>query len=653
LGQQVERREQSERVLRDVQGRLEAEVAHRTRELAQRNAQLRVELQERVQTETALERRLRFEEGLASCSQILQTEPDPHLALKRCLAQLRESVGSTRAFLYLNVPGEAVAELAALTCAGGVAPVPRVAPRRWRHDAIPGSWLHRLYRGEPVILDQGVALPGWGDGGENTVRLFVAIGWEGGWRGLLGFERTGPGAAWSREETRLLRTASEMLGAYRERRCAEEALRRAHMELEQRVAARTADLSATNERLERAISERVRAEEEKQRLERQLHQMQKMKAIGTLAGGIAHDFNNILSSILGFTELALHKLPDDLPQRRYLDEVYKAGNRAKELVRQILVFSRQSSEERTPVDLNAIVSEAVALLEASLPDHVTLRTRLDEQVCAVLADPVQMHQVLMNLCHNAIHAMEENGGTLEVRLRGEQFEAPIRSPQGEIAPGSYAVITVSDTGHGMPASVVERIFEPFFTTKKVGEGTGMGLAIVHGIVSSLDGAIFVETVPGAGTSFHLYLPRHRRVHELEPGGTIRTPDSRGQGHILVVDDEIQLVAMWAEMLESYGYEVARFTRSRDALDAFEQDPYQFDLALIDQTMPGLTGAEMARAMLAQRPDFPIIMATGFSEAITAEDARAIGIREFVLKPIIANELIATIQDILRTVAPPA
>lgn len=653
LGQQVEQREKSERALCEARGRLEAEVANRTNELAQRNAQLRVELQERVETEASLARRLQFEEGLATCSQILQTEPDAQLALKRCVAQLRACVGATRAFLYLNAREDPVAELAALTCAGGAAPAPRVTPRRWRHDTLPASWLDRFQRGEPVILEKDTLPPGWEGEGGDAVRLFLAIGWEGNWRGLLGFERTGAGAAWTREETRLLRTATEMLGAYKERQCAGEALRRAHLELEQRVAARTADLSATNERLQRAIADGTRAEAEKQQLERQLRQVQKMKAIGTLAGGIAHDFNNILSSILGFTELALLKLPDDLPQRRYLDEVYKAGNRAKELVRQILVFSRQSGEDRSAVDVHAIVSEAVALLEASLPDSVTLRARLDEGSGAVLADPVQMHQVVMNLCHNAIHAMEENGGTLEIHLRGEQFETPWRTPQGEIAAGSYAVLTVSDTGHGMAPSVAERIFEPFFTTKKVGEGTGMGLAIVHGIVSALDGAIAVETAPGAGASFHLYLPRHRQTRVPEPGEAMRPPEGPGHGHILVVDDEVQLVCMWEEMLRNHGYAVTSFTRSREALHAFESGPGQYDLALLDHTMPGLTGAELARAMLALRPDFPIIMATGFSESITADEAREMGIREFVLKPIITNELIATIQDMLRTVTPPA
>ena len=397
---------------------------------------------------------------------------------------------------------------------------------------------------------------------------------------------------------------------------------------------------------------------ERKRLEAQLRQAQKMEAIGTLAGGIAHDFNNILTAILGYTELALEDLRPESPAGRYLQEVRKAGVRAKTLVQQILTFSRRTDQARRPVQLPLLIEEALALLRASLPSTIEMGHELAPDVGPVLADPTQLHQVLLNLCANAAHAMRETGGRLVVRLAA--VEVAPTAPPSDLAPGAYACLTVSDTGQGMAPEVLERIFEPFFTTKAPGEGTGMGLALVHGIVTNHGGVVRVSSVVGQGTTFTVYLPRSAAgggaAGAAAPGGAAGEGAAAGAGRgrrVLLVDDEEALVSLGEAMLRRLGYEVVVCTSSAEALAVFRAAPQRFDLVITDQTMPHLTGEGLAQAVRRLRPEMPIILCTGFSHVMHAERARELGIDAFVLKPLAMQELAQTIAQVLAARRPPA
>ncbi len=383
---------------------------------------------------------------------------------------------------------------------------------------------------------------------------------------------------------------------------------------------------------------------EETRLERQLHQAQKMEAIGTLAGGIAHDFNNILAAILGYTELSLREVKEGTRLHRNLGQVLQAGYRAKDLIKQILAFSRLNQQEKKPLQVSLIIKEALKLLRASLPTTIEMRQNISAQNKLVMADPTQMHQVLMNLCTNAAHAMLEKGGTLDVSLREVVISHEEIGHYHGIKPGAHLKLSVSDTGHGMTPEILERIFEPYFTTKKPGEGTGMGLSVVHGIVKSHDGDITVYSEPGRGTSFHVLLP----CIESEPddNNSETCPMPHGEGTILFVDDENSLVTIGKEMLEQLGYTVIAKTDSTEALEEFTANPYKYDLVVTDQTMPVLTGADLAQKIFAIRADIPIVLCTGFSEVISEEKAKAIGIREFIMKPIFMKEIAFVIRNLL-------
>lgn len=382
------------------------------------------------------------------------------------------------------------------------------------------------------------------------------------------------------------------------------------------------------------------------KLEGELRQAQKMEAIGTLAGGIAHDFNNILAAIVGYTEMAHSRTPPESPVRRNLEQVLKASHRATDLVKQILAFSRQREQERRPLQIGSIVKEALKLLRSSLPTTIEIRYSLtgDREQGAVFADPTQIHQVLMNLCTNAAHAMRATGGLLNVTVAEIVIPAAPAAHPLDLQPGPYVRLTVSDTGHGMEAAVMERIFEPYFTTKEVGEGTGLGLAVVQGIVKSHGGAITVQSEPGRGTTFEVLLPRieleltqRMEAAELLPTGSER---------ILFVDDEEVMVELGKDMLEPLGYRVTGRTNSFDALETFRKQPDAFDLVITDMTMPGLTGRELARELMAVRPEIPVILCTGFSELIDEQQAQTAGIRAFVMKPYVIAGMARTIRQVL-------
>jgi PAS domain S-box-containing protein len=384
---------------------------------------------------------------------------------------------------------------------------------------------------------------------------------------------------------------------------------------------------------------------ERKQLEAQLRRAQRMEALGTLAGGIAHDFNNILAAILGYTELGLYDVPRGTRVWHNLQEVLTAGRRAKELVQQILMFSRQTEQGRRPVHLDMIVKEVLRLLRASLPSTIVIEQEISLEPMTVLADPTQMHQVLMNLCANAEYAMRASGGTLAVHLQPVTVDGAFAAAHPMLAAGPGVRLTIRDTGSGMPPEVAERIFEPFFTTKGVGEGTGMGLAVVHGIVTSHDGTITVTSVPGAGTTFDIYLPRTAELPPESPQQEAQT--LYGHERILFVDDEASLARLGQEMLERLGYTVIVRTSSVEALEAFRAMPERFDLVITDQTMPNMTGEKLARELRRIRPNIPIILCTGFSHVMTPEKARALSIDAYLLKPLVTHDLGATIRRVVE------
>jgi len=388
------------------------------------------------------------------------------------------------------------------------------------------------------------------------------------------------------------------------------------------------------------------AEAERVRLEAQLQQAQRLEAIGTLAGGIAHDFNNILGAILGYAEMARDDSPADSSVAKDLGEILRAGNRAKDLVRQILAFSRQAGTERIYLLPATIIKEAVKLLRPSLPSTIEIVQHIHPAAGPILADPTQLHQILVNLCTNAFHAMEEGGGILTIALKNVTLTKEDLRREPHLQPGQFVHLTVGDTGAGIKTDVLERVFEPYFTTKEVGKGTGMGLAIVHGIVKSYAGFVTCSSQPGKGTMVEVFLPLvdEGSVEVAEP----EEPLVGGKESILFVDDEPHLAEMGKNMLERLGYRVTIESNSLDAMAAFLHDPNRFDLVVTDQTMPGLTGLDMARRMLMLRPGLPIILCTGYSTLVSEEKARATGIRGFAMKPLAKRDIALLIRRVLSS-----
>ena len=394
------------------------------------------------------------------------------------------------------------------------------------------------------------------------------------------------------------------------------------------------------------VSAHKQAQIDKEHLEAQLRQSQKMEAIGTLAGGIAHDFNNILGAILGYGELAHQHAPEGSALRRYMDNVMHAGGRAKTLVDRILGFSRSGLGEREPVNVQCIVEETLELLRASLPAAVRLESRLDAGNAAVIGDATHLHQVAMNLCTNAVQAMPQ-GGVLSVAL--ERVESSERRPhlRGKaLAPGPYVRLVVSDTGTGIPPDVFERMFDPFFTTKTVGEGTGLGLSLVHGIVTDLGGAIDVTTSLGDGTRFEIWLPVSGETPKPDAEIDRELPHGTGET-IMIVDDEPQLVSLTEELLAALGYEPVGFGSSRVALEAFQANPRRFDLILTDEAMPDLIGTELAREIRLVRPSIPIVLMSGHGGSPLATLAAAIGVNEVLHKPLQRHDLAESLARVLR------
>jgi CheY-like chemotaxis protein len=359
--------------------------------------------------------------------------------------------------------------------------------------------------------------------------------------------------------------------------------------------------------------------------------------MGTLAGGIAHDFNNILGAILGYGELAQQAVAKGSDVRRFVDNVMHAGDRAKSLVDRILAFSRSGVSELSPINVQTVIEETLELLAAaSLSPGIRLEKRLDAGGAAIVGDATQLHQVAMNLCTNALQAME-SGGVLAVALDRKDVAQELRLSNGTLPSGAYVRLCVSDTGSGIPPHVLERMFDPFFTTKSAGKGTGLGLSLVHGIVADLGGGIDVSTAIGYGTTFTIWLPCTGEASTPATGLTTRLPHGRGQT-ILIVDNEKALVALAEETLAELGYEPIGFSSSIDALEAFREAPQRFDVILTDESMPELTGTDLAREVALLRPDLPIVLMSGFGGAQLHERAQAFGIRELLRKPLQRKDL---------------
>ena len=394
----------------------------------------------------------------------------------------------------------------------------------------------------------------------------------------------------------------------------------------------------------RDITESRLVEEEKKKLQAQLTQAQKMEAIGTLAGGIAHDFNNILGAILGYAEIARDAGPSKPIVIKGLDKVIEAGGRAAALVKQILTFSRQSDNERVHLDPAFIIKEAIKLLRSSLPSTIAIKSQKVTATRPILANPIQVHQILMNLCTNSFHAMEQTGGTVEVVLRDCAITLEELPNQPEIQPGNFVELTISDSGSGIDPEIRKRIFDPYFTTKELGKGTGLGLSIVHGIVASYGGFITCESEQGVGTSFHVFFPALKQeiLPEIKPVEKVPLGNER----ILLVDDEEILAELGKTMLERLGYQVTVQTSSLEALAIFQNQPDRFEAIITDQTMPNLTGSDLARKILQIRPGLPIILCTGYSSLISEEKATSLGIKGFVLKPVTIRTISRLLRDVL-------
>jgi len=394
----------------------------------------------------------------------------------------------------------------------------------------------------------------------------------------------------------------------------------------------------------RDITKRKQVEEEKANLQDQLRQTQKMEAIGTLAGGIAHDFNNILSSVIGYTELALDDVKKGSLLESNLHEVCTAGERARDLVKQILVFARQTNEDTKPVKVGKITKEVLSLLRSSIPTAIEIKQDLNSD-SLVMGSPTQIHQIFMNLCTNAAHAMEDNGGVLNVNVTDVHLSPESVKNYENLRPGTYVKLSVSDTGTGISPDIIDSIFQPFFTTKEAGEGTGMGLSVVHGIVKKYGGEINVESKLGKGTVFTIYLPVTKSLDESRPYQVESL--SSGTEKILFVDDELPIVRMGSQMLDRLGYKVTTRTSSVEALALFRARPNDFDLVITDMTMPNMTGDKLAAALIEIRPDIPLILCTGYSKKISDESASELGIKAIVYKPIVRKDLAKAIRKVLE------
>ena len=382
-------------------------------------------------------------------------------------------------------------------------------------------------------------------------------------------------------------------------------------------------------------------------LEEQLLQSQKMEAIGTLSSGVAHDFNNILFPIIGYAEITQSDFPTDKIIQENMQQIIKAANRAKNLIQQILSFSKTDHTSQSSVDLKPIIQEALKLIRATIPATIKIKTHLADNSYLILGDQVQIHQLIMNLCTNAFQSMEKQGGILTVSLQKIDMQpntaSSVITPQNA---GPYIQLSITDTGHGMEQQIKQKIFNPYFTTKKKNKGTGIGLSVVHNIINNHNGFITVESETGQGSTFNVFFPENNQEQPTDSPLDDQTPARAGTEQVLLIDDEKQIVEMEKQMLEHFGYKVTSYMESTEALEDFKQHPDHYDLVITDQTMPNLTGSELAQKMIKIRPDIPIILCTGFSNVIDREKALSLGMKEFILKPFAIKKMAGIIRKVL-------
>ncbi len=393
------------------------------------------------------------------------------------------------------------------------------------------------------------------------------------------------------------------------------------------------------------ITQQQQNEDKIKKIAAQLQQAQKMEAIGILAGGIAHDFNNILFPIFGYTQMLMDDLPDDSPFRDSLDEILAASMRARDLVKQILTFSRQGNGELQPIQMQVIVKEALKLIRSSIPKVIEIKQDIQSDCGLIKADPTHIHQILMNLTTNAYHAMEETGGIIDVKVQEVTLGGNEWADEN-LQPGKYALLSISDNGCGIPHPQLDKIFEPYFTTKEKDKGTGLGLSIVYGIVKEYKGDIKVYSGVGKGTTFHIYLPLMEKISPQVSADTIPEIVPRGSERVLLVDDEIPILNLQKQMLERLGYRVTERSSSMEALRVFSTNPDGFDLVITDMTMPNMTGDNLAKELASMRPDIPIIICTGFSERMNKDLAQKMGIKGFLMKPVIKSVMAEEVRRIL-------
>ncbi len=426
-------------------------------------------------------------------------------------------------------------------------------------------------------------------------------------------------------------------------KAAEDNLRRQKEDLEEIIQERTAELIQSNQQLRKEIDEHQQEKEKNKALESQLRQSQKMEAIGTLAGGIAHDFNNILFPIFGYTQLLLEDTPLKGDLRRGLNQIMAGAERARDLVQQILTVSRQQEQVTRPLRPHLIIKEVLNLMYSSLPSTIKIYQDIDTGCGMIMADPTQVHQITMNLITNAFQAMAETGGELSVTLKPIE-PTPLDLNALSMTPGPYVCLTVKDSGPGMDKNIRERIFDPYFTTKKKEWGTGLGLSIVNGIVQSHGGQIAVVSQPGQGAEFKVYLPiiKNQQTNSTKKKGTLQ----RGNERILVVDDQKSTLNVEKQILEHLGYRVTACTSPLDALKQFSAHPDTFDLVITDLTMPDMTGDVLATELMNIQGNLPVILNTGFSESMTKEKARALGIKTLLMKPVRMEILATTLRKLL-------
>ncbi len=612
LEHEIAERKRAEARLQLAQEELEDRVHERTADLAQANDRLQAEIAERTQAEAALRQRETHLQHLTAIGRIMSASLDLQEVYQRFAEEVRQLLSFDRITLT-NL--DMSREIAIVDYVWGM-PVEGRSPGDVY--ALPGTFAEEVVRtaaGKLVLVDH-----------DESIRQAFS--------GSLSLEQSGL-------RSHLIHPLIVhdhvigllYLGAVQPNAYDEQAL-----QLVESVSNQIAGAIANAQHYA-----------ERKRLEIQLQQAHKMEAIGTLAGGIAHDFNNMLAVVIGYTELLSLELTMHTTPESYVQEILTACRRAKALVQQILTFSRQRDPERQAVPLYRVVNETLQLLRASLPATIAFQCHIDSQSGAVMADPTQMHQVVMNLCANAEHAMRQHGGLLEVRLEAARVDAAFASHHPPLRSGPHVRLTVRDTGQGIPPDVRARIFDPFFTTKSVGEGTGMGLAVVHGIITNHDGAILVESQPAQGTTFTIYLPQWMEATTEDSQTICELPS--GRGRILFVDDEAALTRAGQAMLSRLGYHVTACTDSHEALTCFQSTPEAFDLVITDQTMPYMTGEMLSQALRNIRPDIPIILCTGFSHVITKETALSMGLNAFLQKPLTMHELGATIQRVLSQQAP--